>query len=294
MAACGSADSDSPATTGPADTPTTPATLAAEVENPSQVVIEEDVPFATFGEITLTLDLYMPADPSSAPIVVEAPADLAHDGAIVVTNVTALLPDPPGNDVSKWLGEHGLFLRRRAEAAACAIRFALGRAAELGNADPTVVVFGASEGGGAAAHVALFGATLEQRWDEFAQTGGPPRQMECLVTDGTTHVDGLVGTAGGYGLWVPITDDEYGRTYQQERDPELQQFLASALGANPDLTIRLAHGTNDMVVPVSVSTLFEAALAAAGYDVELITYEGGHEDPPDEILSDLFSEFLEP
>ena len=87
-----------------------------------------------------------------------------------------------------------------------------------------VVLTGFSNGGGLAAHAALFGADLDARWDEYAAEGGPPRQVECEVTDGSTHVDAVVGMAGPYDVYVPIYDGVYGRAYQQERTPSCRSF----------------------------------------------------------------------
>jgi len=265
---------------------------------PGQVVVERGVQYATFNGMPLTLDLYVPADPAGAPIVIEpweAYADsIAQQGGFAVLGQTGL-PDPEevaGEDVSHFR-DHGAHIRAQAEDYACKILFARERAAELGSTDPIVVAGGFSEGGGVAAHVALFGASLEQAWEQFAaEAGGPPGQVECLVPDGSTHVDALVGGAGAYDLYVPVIDGLYGRAYQQQRDPELQQFLASAVGANPALTVRLVHGTADQAIPVSNSTDFEAALADAGYDVQLTTYQRGHVDPPAEVSQAVFTEVL--
>ena len=81
---------------------------------------------------------------------------------------------------------------------------------------------------------------------------------------------------------MPIIDGAYGRTYQQEHDPEMQDFLVSAIGANPDVKVRLVHGTNDGI-PVEMAEEFAAALSDAGYDVQLTTWPGEHEAAPDDI-----------
>lgn len=264
------------------------------VEEQSRVVIEFNLAYATYDGLALTLDLHVPADPTGAPIQIDGPREMAQEGAIVAV-LQQGIPDPPDSDDEgeRFLGDHGAHIRAEGEAGACAIRFARARASELGSDDPRVVVAGFSHGGGIAAHVALFGASLDERWDEFAATvGGPPSQVECMVPDGSTHVDALVGNAGTYDLYVPVIDGLYGRTYQQERDPELQQFLASAVGIDPELTVRLTHGTSDPAIPVTNSAEFEAALADAGYDVQLTTFDGGHEDPPAELRLEIFTEVL--
>jgi acetyl esterase/lipase len=172
-----------------------------------------------------------------------------------------------------------------AESAACAIRFARAQASQLGSDDPVVVLTGPSGGGGVAAHVALFGATLEASWDEYAAEGGPPHQVDCEVTEGSTHVDALVGMAGIYDVFVPVYDGHYGRAYQQERDPEQWSFLSSSIGANPDLKIRLLHGESDGDIPYENSVEFAAMLTDAGYDVgEVIAFDGGHWVPTELVI----------
>lgn len=291
-AACGGGEeATSPTTAAPATT----AAPTSDVSDQPEVVVEKGIPFATFGDITLTLDLRLPADPSDAPVAIEAwyPDELAEAGAIIAA-IDQGVPDTDDDDYAvRYLSDHGAHIRAKAEATACAVSVVRARAAELGNDDPVVVVTGFSEAGGLAAHVALFGESLEQRWDEFAaEVGGPPRQVECSIADGSTHVDALVGGAGTYDLYVPVIEGLYGRSWMQERDPELQQFLATAVGINPGLTVRLTHATDDPAIPMTVSTDFEAALADAGYDVQLTTYEGGHRAPPADIGLPLYIELL--
>lgn len=43
---------------------------------------------------------------------------------------------------------------------------------------------------------------------------------------------------------------------------------------------------------MTVSADFAAVLADAGYDVELITFDGGHHAPPIEISLEVFKEVL--
>jgi dienelactone hydrolase len=286
MAACGG------------DGPVADDVASSSTDQPGQVVVERGVEYATFNGEPMTLDLYVPADPVGAPIVIEPweafAESIAQEGAFAVLSQTGI-PDPEevaGEEIPH-LRDHGGHIRAQAERYACAILFARARAAELGSADPVVVAGGFSEGGGVAAHVALFGATLGQRWDEFAaRVGGPSRQVECVIPDGSTRVDALVGGAGAYDLYVPVIEGLYGRTYVQQVDPELQQFLASAVGVDPTLKVRLVHGTADSAIPVTNSEEFEAVLADAGYDVQLTTFEGGHEDPPDQVSQEIFTQLL--
>ena len=99
--------------------------------------------------------------------------------------------------------------------------------------------------------------------------------------------------AGAYDLSVPIFDGTYGGAYQQKTDPELQQFLVSSIGANPDLKVRLIHGTFDEI-PVEYAAEFAEILIDAGYDAQLITWPGGHEGAPAELFLSTLMEVLGP
>lgn len=277
LAACGGSETDAAPTT----------TLDA----PGVSVTEEDLVYATSAEESLTLDMHAPAKPADAPIVIYLPGrgedsappwmveGFVDEGAFVfVVRYAASNSNP-----EKILADHGADAGAQAESVACAINYARAQASSFGNNDPVVVLTGFSNGSGLGAQAALFGATLEARWDEYAAQGGPPRQVECEVTDGSTHVDAVIGMGGDYDVFVPIYDGKYGRAYQQERDPELWEFLSSSIGANPDLKVRLIHGTSDFI-PVADATEFTELLTDAGYDVELTTFDGGHVIAPPETL----------
>lgn len=57
------------------------------------------------------------------------------------------------------------------------------------------------------------------------------------------------------------------------------EMFYSSLGKNLDLKVRLLHGEHDTVIPFENSSEFEAVLADAGYDTELIQFDGGHDLP---------------
>ena len=291
-------------TTTATTTTTAPTTTTTVAETSVAMVTETGLVYATFNDATLTLDMNVPAEPSGAPIVI-APATvpivfwprtelaegLVAEGAIVV------YPELKQSAVSpeEFLSDNGGAVRAMADQLACAIHFARERASELGSDDPIVALTGFSLDGGYSAHAALFGATLEARWDEFAAEGGPPRQAECEVTDGSTHVDAVVGMAGAYDVFVPIHNGGFGLSYQQERDPELQEFLSSSIGANPDLTVRLIHGNADVTINPEYSVEFAATLADAGYDVgEVVFFDGQHGTPPTEVAVQTIIEAIAP
>ncbi len=285
VAACGGGDSDVASTTAGSEPDAAPTTTMAPTTSDvggAEGWVETDVVYATriSDGKTALLDLYVPAEAEGAPIVIEGGEELVEEGMIVVKgHETDLFRLATGAD--EYVADR-VSVRSYAELFGCEIRLARDRASELGNDNPIVVLDGFSLFGGLAAQVGLFGDTLDARWDEFAAAGGPPRQFDCAVTAGSTDVDAVVGTGGTYDLTMPIIDGAYGRAYQQEHDPEMQEFLVSAIAANADLKLRLIHGTNDCI-PASMAEEFAAALSDAGYDVELVTWPGEHEGAPTEI-----------
>jgi hypothetical protein len=276
----------------PAVTPNAEATPTPE-ESRAGALIERDLVYAhpTWDGEAQTLDLYVPPDPAGAPVVITTDSSvwpgLVKEGVIVAHILNMETNSPDTDDVVKdMLSDHGAHIRATDELWACAIHYARARASELGSTDPVVGLTGFSGDAANAARAALMGTTIDTAWDEFAASGGPSRQIECEVTEGSTHVDALVGISGPYAVTVPVFDDlgGYGRTYLQELDPELQAFLATAIGASPDLKVRLLHGTADTTIPFENSPLFQAVLTEAGYDVdEVIPYTGGHQPPPGEL-----------
>ncbi len=285
LAACGGSDADAAPTT--------------TLDEQALPVTEVDLAYATSAEGPLTLDMHAPVRPADAPIVLYLPGrgrdsappwiveGLVDEGAFVFVVRYAATDSSP----EKILADHGADAGAQAQSVACAIHYARSWASDFGNNDPLVVLTGFSNGSGLGAHTALFGSTLEERWDEYAAQGGPPRQVECEMTEGSTHVDVLVGMGGNYDVFVSIYDGKYGRTYQQELDPELWEFLSSPIGANPDLKVRLIHGTSDFI-PVADAEEFKALMIDAGYDVELTTFDGGHVIAPDEVLFPIVREVL--
>jgi acetyl esterase/lipase len=291
-------------TTSTASTTTTTIAPTTVAESQTAMVTEKDLVYATYWEgRSLTLDMSVPSKPADAPVVIYLPGrgghsappemveGLVEEGAFVFGVRYAF----SGSGPEQVLADHGAVAGAMAESVACAVNFARAQASKFGNDDPVVVLTGLSNGGGLAAHVALFGADVEARWDEYAAEGGPPRQVECEVTDGSTQVDAVVGMNGEYDVFVPIFDGGYGRTHQQFLDPELWEFLSSSIGVNPDLKIRLIHGESDIVIPYSNSVGFAAALTDAGYDVgEVIAFDGEHHWVPPELAIPTVMELIGP
>jgi len=173
-------------------------------------------------------------------------------------------------------------LRAMAEAVACAVRFA--RGSEYGSEAAPLVLTGWSAWAGPPSHVALTGEDFDRVWEEYAESaGGPPAQYDCTAGEASTRVDGFVGVAGAYDTYVGY-EGKYGRDFLLEHEPDLWEMLWSTVGLHPELRVRLIHGDADSTIPLENSAAFEAVLAEAGYDVELVEFAGGHGAPPDLVL----------
>lgn len=274
---------------GDASTTDVPGEGAPQVEAEATEVTQTDVFYATWEERPLTLDIHVPAEPADAPVVVYLPGSgqrhappevierLIENGVIVaIVRYAAGFFAP-----EVILTARSTDARSMADSVACALHMVRDRAARLGSVDPVVILTGFSLGGAPAAHAALFGSDLERRWEAFAAEGGTPRQVECEVAAGSTHVDALVGLSGAYDILVPAFDGKFGRGYQQARNAAQWRFLADSVGLDPGLTVRLIHGTADATIPFDNSVGFATVLSEAGYDVHLISFDGGHEVEPE-------------
>jgi predicted esterase len=257
---------------------------------PLSVTVTKDLVYANGQQpdnpIEWKLDYYAPTDPGDWPLLLFLPGlGEKKEGwtilpqAIAEQGVIVSVIGYPNMGPTTAFQDNGKGYREMAETVACAIRFARSRASDFGSYTAPVLIAGFSFGGGVGSHVALFGTSLERRWEEYAASlGGPPRQVDCEVNQGSTHVDALVGIAGPYDAFVGY-DGKYGREFMQERNPELWKMFYGSIGENPDLKVRLLHSKTDFVVPYENSVEFEAVLAEAGYDVKLIQFIGGHTTP---------------
>jgi dienelactone hydrolase len=270
----------------PAATPMPPTSTPSEVTVTKDLVYAKRLQPDILGRVDWKLDLYAPTEPGDWPVVLflhgkgqtkegwtTLSRAIAEQGAIVFAI------DFPVMDPIAAILDNGKGYREMADTVACAIRFARARASDSGMDTAPLVLTGFCGGGGVASHVALAGESVGRRWEEYAASrGGPPRQVGCEVSQGSNHVDALVGIAGPYDAFVGY-DGEYGREFLQEKDPDLWKLFYDSIGENPDLIVRLLHGKTDSVVPYENSVGFEATLAEAGYDVKLIQFSGGHSPP---------------
>ncbi|MCH7901669.1 MAG: hypothetical protein IH818_12290 [Acidobacteria bacterium] len=153
------------------------------------------------------------------------------------------------------------------EQVSCAVRFARATAATYGGDTSRIILVGGSGGAAASAVVGLAG-------DDF--------EGDCLVVEGSSLPDAIVGHEGPYDWAIRAYDPQrFDPTVLAIDNPDLLDAINpySYIGGNPDLKVRLIHGidNDDTIFEVlpEVSTQFHEILIDAGYDAELTIIEGG-------------------
>lgn len=208
---------------------------------------------------------------------IEISQSLADQGLVVFT-----INWPPSG-LSAAYQENGRKIRETNEVLMCAVRFALSTAAEYGGDPSKVIVVGFSMGADYGSWFALSGDNLENEWEQFsASRGGPPPQVYCEEEESSGTVSAFIGIGGLY---------TYAKNLR-ERDEELWKLFSpmAQIGKNPNLSLRFLHGEKDDFGPDQPAR-FNELLVEAGYDSELIIFEGGHEVPID-LVFELISEFV--
>lgn len=253
-------------------------TVTAPTMTPS-VEVTSDVIFAKVLQpdmLTQRLDVYTPSKAGTWPVIVflhgnnenkeghkEVSQAIAEQGAVVFTvDWPVWIPDLAAR-------EDGKGFREMSEVLNCAVRFARATASDYGGDPAAVTLVGFSAGAASGASIALAEDNLDGLWEGFALIrGGPSSQVECVVSEGSAHVDAFVGVGGSYGILEPL----------QERDTELWGIVSTyaRLGQNLDLRVRLIHGRSDSVAWTEHSVRFNEALTEAGYDTNLTLFDGGH------------------
>ncbi len=252
----------------------------------AQFQVTHDVLYATSLQPEATawnLDIYSPNGAKDSPVVVFAHGFkavkeghkresqvLTENGAVVytITWPTWIL------DLAEK--ENGQGYREMSEVLTCAIRFARTTAPEYGGDPNRLTLVGFSMGAVQGSWIAIAGESLGSQWEAFAnEQGGPAQQVECEEDRVSDNVDIFVGIGGPYYLLESL----------EERNEALWKIASplAHLGENPNLAIRLFHGEQDNYVDPESSILFNDALTEAGYDSEVILYDGGHLVPADLI-----------
>ncbi len=135
-----------------------------------------------------------------------------------------------------------------------------------------------SQYGGSADNITLAGYSLGAAMGSVVGLGGDGLSGDCVVAEGSSEPDAFVGYEGPYDLALTTYEIDPAILESDEPDvwAEINPYVR--IGGNADLTVRLVHGIDQDrsvydVVP-EVTRDFGAALASAGYDVEVVILDG--------------------
>ena len=236
--------------------------------------------YAPTGAGPFPMAIYMPGGGQARANGITIARKLAEKGMVVIVADHYhgdSMEDPPLGTASRALVEEP----------DCALRMARDLAPEYGG-DPTGITWtGYSFGGVIGFEIALADADAEQQWDAYVtEHGGAAQQFECVSQEAPVPVTALVVT--GAVRSIDVWPDTYAA------NPVLGDFVGETvkIGNNPDLVVRMIHGTADAEVPYALAEELAAQLADAGYDAELTTLKGGDHAPNTELVAAAVLELL--
>lgn len=249
----------------------------ASAQANSQASELKDVIYATVGGKALALDLYLPANVKSPPLIV-----WVHGGAWRVGDKTQY-PKPL---VEQGFALASLDFRQSTEARfpamvhdiKAAIRFLRAKSADYGYRTERIAISGASSGGHLAALVGLTNGNKELEGtlgDHLNQSSS----VQAIVSYfGASNLTSIIAQSTPFGLNVrrPALDLLLGD--QPDKVPALAQLASPVLHVNKSSPpLLMLHGDQDPQMPVNQSLELEGAYKKLGLDVTLdIVYGAGH------------------
>ncbi len=252
------------------------AAADAATTAPAAVVVKlADLEYARVGERPLLLDIYRPEGDGPFPAVA-----YFHGGGWRAGSKTGGI-----QRIVDWLVPHGFAVvgvdyRLSTEAkfpaqihdCKAAVRWLRAHAAEQRIDPARIGVWGSSAGGHLAALMGVSGGVEELEGD-LGNNDQSSRVAAALDWWGPTDLVAM-------DVWHkhgPKSMEAVLLGTLPRDNPELARLASPLTHVTPDdPPILIMHGTRDKTVPVEQSLEFEKKLKAAGVDVELFLYEGGH------------------
>ncbi len=256
---------------------------------PAQIVEHRDVPYAIVAGRKLLVDLYLPRGATKpAPCIVwihlggwrsgsrkNAKADAAK---LVADGFAVAAVEHRYSSVAKW----------PAQIHDCkgAVRWLRAHAARYNIDADRIGVFGHSSGGHLAVTLATSGGVAALEGTVGGNLAFSSRVQAAVDFSGPTDLLGPARYEPATSFASELIGTAIGELKRHRSDPRWLARIALARSVNPaiyasrdDPPLRLAHGNQDQVVPLSQSKLLRNALGAVGNDLTYIEVHYGHHIP---------------
>jgi acetyl esterase/lipase len=256
------------------------AVLALQTAHAQSAREYKDVVYATVDGKPLALDLYLPANKKSPPLIV-----WVHGGAWSMSDKKQY----PGILIEKGFALASLDFRQSTEARYPAqvfdikagVRFLRAKAKDYGYRADRIAIAGASSGGHLAAMVGVTNGTreLEGTGGDFLRTSS---DVQAIVSYyGASNLTTILAQSTPFGLNVrkPALDRLLGG--QPEAVPELAKLASPVFYVDPkDPPLLLLHGDQDPQMPINQAHELEGAYKKLGLDVDLdVVHGAAHAGP---------------
>lgn len=234
-----------------------------------------NVEYAVTGEHSLRLDLYLPAEPGGAPLLVwvhggawrsgskkENPlAPLVARGFAIASvdyRLTPVAPFPANVHDLK-----------------AAIRFLRARAGDYGYDARRVAIAGSSAGAHLAAMVGVTNGHAELEGDVGSHREQSSGVHAIVSFYGASNLESILKQSTPFGLGVRIPSLQLLLRGQPEEKPELAKLASPVAHVDQaDPPLLLLHGDQDPQMPVAQSLEFLGAYQAAGRPVRFVPVHG--------------------
>lgn len=246
----------------------------------SGITVARDLPYARYGDTTLALDLYLPADrakPVPCVLVIAGGGFLAQDTSRFAATAAYLATRGFATACIAYRGAPKETFVATIHDTKAAVRWVRANAAQYGIAPEKIGAIGQSAGAHLVTMLAVSGGVAE-----FEGTGGNPEQSSRIqaavslagvfdfisrLKDGGHEKRALAEKRKTNGAWVGVPFSE--------TSDEWKRASTTSYVTPDDAPVLFVHCRGDVVAPLPQSEQMYTALKPASPRSKLILYDGG-------------------